>query len=300
MSPEQSLGSSQLDARSDEYALACVLYEMLAGDPPFTGSNAMAVVARHSMDPVPRLRTARGTIPETVEAAVERALAKVPADRFPTVQQFVAAATGTGAATATGGAARRTPRVPRRGLVRGLALGLAAVVVGAALWGAWKRWGGGSGPAGPSLVAVLPFEVAGPSSLEWLENDLPEVLSLEFTGVGGPRAIDRHAVQAAWTGSTDIDPRRRYEHLARTLGTDRILAGRIIAEPTGLHAVAAMLDAGTADTIATAEARGSAEAFVALAESLAVGLLVRQAGEGSRLRSVLSSSPPPSGPGWMA
>ncbi len=83
MSPEQAAASKELDGRSDLYAMGCVLYEMLAGHPPFLGATAQQILARHAMDPVPSLRTVRGTVPEAIERCVLRALAKVPADRFP-------------------------------------------------------------------------------------------------------------------------------------------------------------------------------------------------------------------------
>lgn len=91
MSPEQAVASLQLDGRSDMYSLACVLFEMLAGDPPFAGSARQAILARKSLDSAPRLRTVRETVPVAVEAAVARALERVPADRFRTMRQFVAA-----------------------------------------------------------------------------------------------------------------------------------------------------------------------------------------------------------------
>jgi serine/threonine-protein kinase len=94
MSPEQAAGSQQVDARSDLYSLACVLYEMLSGGPPFRGSTAQAVIARHLVDPVPPIRTVRGTVPESVEAATLSALAKSKADRFATVQEFIEALEG--------------------------------------------------------------------------------------------------------------------------------------------------------------------------------------------------------------
>jgi len=95
MSPEQAAGARDLDGRSDVYALGCVLYEMLAGEPPFTGPSAQAILARQSLDPVPRLRTVRETVPEALEAAVMRALAKTPADRFNPVALFTEALRGT-------------------------------------------------------------------------------------------------------------------------------------------------------------------------------------------------------------
>src|SRR5438034_2652226 len=83
MSPEQATGAMQLDGRSDVYSLGCVLYEMLAGHPPFLGTTAQEILARHALDPVPPLRTIRPELPQAVEHAVRKALAKSPADRFP-------------------------------------------------------------------------------------------------------------------------------------------------------------------------------------------------------------------------
>jgi serine/threonine protein kinase/membrane-associated phospholipid phosphatase len=91
MSPEQVSEGAQVDGRSDLYSLGCVLYEMLAGQPPFTGATPQVIMARHALDPVPPLRTVRGTVPESVERAVARSLAKVPADRFTSGEQLILA-----------------------------------------------------------------------------------------------------------------------------------------------------------------------------------------------------------------
>ena len=90
MSPEQA-SAEAVDARSDVYSLGCVTYEMLAGNPPFSGPTAMVVLARHALDPVPPLRTARPGVPAHVAAAVEKSLEKVPADRFATAAELVRA-----------------------------------------------------------------------------------------------------------------------------------------------------------------------------------------------------------------
>ena len=88
MSPEQSLGSDHVDARSDIYSLGCVLYELLIGQPPFTGPNSMAIMARHSMEVVPSLQVVRSSVPDEVEDTVMQALEKTPADRFQTMKEF--------------------------------------------------------------------------------------------------------------------------------------------------------------------------------------------------------------------
>ena len=138
MSPEQVTAEGKLDGRSDQYSLACVLYEMLAGEPPFTAPTGQAVVAQIlAVDPSP-LGERRRTVPAGVAAAVHRALEKIPADRFDTAGDFEEALT-TGEywtpVEARGAGAPSSPQSPT--LVRTLAAAL--VVVGAlAVWG-WLR-----------------------------------------------------------------------------------------------------------------------------------------------------------------
>src|SRR6476661_6604787 len=91
MSPEQAGGEREVDARADQYSLACLLYELLAGQPPFTGPDAIAVISRQVLDPVPPITTVRPGVPMAMRRAIERALAKVAADRYPAVPDFLAA-----------------------------------------------------------------------------------------------------------------------------------------------------------------------------------------------------------------
>jgi len=98
MSPEQGAGERALDGRSDVYSLGCVLYEMLAGEPPFTGPTVQAIIAKRFTDPVPSARRLRETVSLPMDRAIAKALARAPADRFATTHQFAEALrTSTGA-----------------------------------------------------------------------------------------------------------------------------------------------------------------------------------------------------------
>ena len=88
MSPEQASAERDLDGRSDQYSLACVLFEMLSGQPPFAGSSARATMARHAIEPPPLIRSLRPTVPVALDLALQRALAKDPASRFATMADF--------------------------------------------------------------------------------------------------------------------------------------------------------------------------------------------------------------------
>jgi serine/threonine-protein kinase len=88
MSPEQVSGEQEIDRRSDIYSLACVVYEMLAGDPPFVASNRRAVLLKHVTDPVPPVTTVRSNVPPPMAAAITKGLAKAPADRFDSANDF--------------------------------------------------------------------------------------------------------------------------------------------------------------------------------------------------------------------
>ncbi len=91
MSPEQAMSERTVDARSDVYSLACLLYEMLAGEPPYTAPNAQALLAKQLVDPVPAVRRLRPTVPTSVDQALMKALAKAPADRFASATAFAEA-----------------------------------------------------------------------------------------------------------------------------------------------------------------------------------------------------------------
>jgi len=174
MSPEQAMGEREISPRSDLYALGCVTYEMLTGEPPFTGPTAQAIVAR-VMTEVPRaIATQRHTVPEHVEAAVLTALEKLPADRFASGADFAAALQGGVAAypssrsTAVRAVAAAPP--PRRAAALGilpwaLALGLAAL----AAWALLRR-------PSPTIHPVIRYSLTPAGDLRILDVGGPPVV----------------------------------------------------------------------------------------------------------------------------
>jgi formylglycine-generating enzyme required for sulfatase activity len=151
MSPEQACGERRIDARSDVYSLAAVLYEMLVGEPPFTGPNTQAIISRICSEPPRSIRTVRFTIPAHIDSAVASGLAKIAADRPPTARAFVERLSRPEATTVVDSRRRR----------RMIAAGVGAVVLAIAIvvglmWGGPKR-----ARAGMALVAGGTFHLFG-------------------------------------------------------------------------------------------------------------------------------------------
>ncbi len=210
MAPEQSVGEV-VGSTVDLYSLGCVLYEMLAGEPPFTGKNAVAIMARHAMEQVPSIRIVRQTVPEEVEEAIFRVMAKVPADRPQSAAAFTElmgaplGATSTMKARATAQYRRPTPNVgvpvaqgrPRWWNPVGFAALLLVVAGGA--FGVWSTLSGrrvsAAGPEARRLAVLYFQDVSRDSSLRVLADGLTEELIRTLSSSSSITVISRTGVE---------------------------------------------------------------------------------------------------------
>ena len=199
MSPEQSAGDEPVDARSDLYSLAGVLFEMLAGAPPFAGPNTRAVIARRLTERAPSIRETRPDVPPHVAAALRRALARHSADRYESVADFAATLAGTrveeSVVTGTRPAVLPPAGPARRPVSRLIGGAVAVAVVGAAAAGIYLARGRPAAPAppaaGPRMIAVLPFKNLGDSSDRYFADGLTEEITSRLAGLSGLRVISR-------------------------------------------------------------------------------------------------------------
>ena len=217
MSPEQATGGD-VDGRSDTYSLGCVLYEMLAGEPPYTGTTPQAVIAKRFSEPVPHVSTLRESVPETVEQTITKALAKAPADRFATASQFAEALEqGAVAPTVTPGAARGR---------RGVRVAAAAVVAGAAaLGGGW--WAvAGPGAATPQIASlvVLPLDnLSGDPEQEYFVQGMHEAVIGELAQIGVLNNVISRTSAMRYT-----DTEKSIPEIARELNVDAVVEGSVL------------------------------------------------------------------------
>jgi eukaryotic-like serine/threonine-protein kinase len=279
MSPEQAMGSRDVTPESDVYSLACVVYEMLAGQPPFTGPTAMALLARHSLDSVPSLKIVRNTIPDAVEDAILRAMAKVPADRFHSATDFATALTD------DEGAARRrrdslkakaiaaetverpafeSKKTKRNALIAGAVL--TPLLIGAG-WLAMHQ--GGASPRDarlaalkPSDIAVMYFDDRSPNkSLQYLSDGLTEALIREIGQVKGLHVVSRNGVARFKSSNPGTDS------IASALNVGTIVGGTVTAAGDRLRVNIDLTDARSGNNTSIQIERTKQDAF-ALQDSL--------------------------------
>jgi eukaryotic-like serine/threonine-protein kinase len=284
MSPEQANGQ-EVDGRSDVYALGCVVYEMLAGSPPFTGPTAQAVAARHAMDRVPSLRTVRPGVSSVLEAVLLRALEKVPADRYRRVEEL-AAGLGASVNQAAGAGTVAVREAARRGSGRrwaragSIAVASVALTIGVIVGMTKLRQ-----PAVPldgNLLAVAPFDVLDPSLQLWHEG-LVDVLSRDLDGAGPIRTVPQSVGIRRWSGRADRPSAAAFG--GRT-GAGLVVYGSVVRRGGSLVSLdATVLDLQGARAPQDVEVRGDTSRMGDLADSLGVGIL-RVLGRGRPVGSV--------------
>ena len=282
MSPEQALGDAAVDARSDVYALGCVLYEMLAGEPPYTGPTPQAIMARRLSEPVRSLRTVRETVPEQLERAVMRALARVPADRFPSATAFRDALVGGPAAPdrSDGAEAQAGPRITRRRTLVATAAVVAVALVGVAIaLPRIARLRGGGPPVASTAVpgvAVLPFRTAGADPELWHEG-IVDMLSYNLEGIGQLRKIDPVTVLTGWrrmggsaSNALTADEARE---VGRRLGSRYVVTGRAVQMGADVQLIAEVQDVESGEMRGAVRVTRPADSASSLVDELTLELL---------------------------
>ncbi|MGH7616855.1 MAG: protein kinase domain-containing protein [Gemmatimonadaceae bacterium] len=230
MSPEQASGERDLDARTDVYALGAVTYEMLAGEPPVTGPSAQAMIAKLMTERPTSLRVVRDTVPQSLDDAVMRALAKTPADRFSSAREFADALTAPAVRTTA-------PTTKRTRTAAFATLGLIAVV------GAYMRVrteiARPSAPGAIRSIAVLPLDnYSSDSTQEYFAEGMTDEVTTALASISHLRVISRGSAM-------QFQGKRRppAPQIAKTLNVDAIVEGSVARSGDRVRISAQLIDA---------------------------------------------------------
>lgn len=313
MAPEQSTGD-QVGPTADIYSLGCMLYEMLAGEPPFTGPNAMAIMARHLMEQVPSVRVVRNTVPEEVEQAIFIALNKAPVDRPQTAQQFAELLGGIFGATSTMRVMRGTrsmmtpmpmtgtfgvqvpppPPLPWYKTTGGLWTGFGLAVAAAS-----AIWAFTAGPLAANKrptalteemrrVAVLFFKDESPdSSLGPVADGLTDGLIRTLSSSSSLTVISRGGIEPYRGSDVSVDS------IARALRVGMLVRGAVELEGNNRVRVAVRLDDASGVSLQSGAFSVARDSVLLLRDSLgaiAANLIRRQLGEELKLREQRAST----------
>lgn len=302
MAPEQAAGEV-VGPSADLYSLGCMLYEMLAGVPPFNGKNSMAIMAQHAMQPAPSVRVVRSAVPEEVDEAILAVLGKVPADRPQTAAQFTElmglplGATVTRRARSTGsgrrfsGADMAPPRSAWLHRPVGVATAMLVIVLAAvAVWLAVRPRRAPAMAASPNArrVAVLYFDdLSTDHSLGPLANGLTEGLMRSLGGSATLTIISRTGVEPFRGGAVSEDS------IARALRVGYLVRGNVTTEATDTIAVTVFLDDASGISIDHKKFVMPAANLAAVRDTLttvAADLIRQQLGGDIRIREQRSST----------
>jgi eukaryotic-like serine/threonine-protein kinase len=261
MSPEQAAGDKGLDARTDVYSLAAVLYEMLGGEPPFTGATTQAMLVRRLTEPAPSVRAVRPNVPESADLAIRKALSPVAADRFGTMAQFGQALAGgertvvLPAPASAGPDAAPASTTPRGGPQRRFPLATAALLLGLLIGGgalfAWRRShdNGETSDGRERRIAVLPFQNLGDSADAYFADGITDAVRGKLTALPSMRVIGSNS-SAQYRGTSKTP-----QEIGRELGVDYLLVGKVRWQKGASGAASRVQVSPELIDVATADAR---------------------------------------------
>jgi len=212
MSPEQAAGERVLDGATDIYSLGAVLYETLAGEPPYSGPTAQAIAAKMMGAEPPTVRRTRPTVPTPIDAAIRKALSPVPADRFASAAEFARA-------LEAGPAAATEARRPRLAVLAGIAVILVGVAAGLYAWR--SHVGSTTSAGGPVRLAVLPFDNLGDSADAYFADGMTDAVREKLTAVSGLEVIAPTS-SAEYRHST-----KPLADIGRELGARYLVVGKV-------------------------------------------------------------------------
>lgn len=246
MSPEQASGERDINGRSDLYALGCVAYEALAGAPPFSGPNAMAIISQHLTKPPPRLVSAREAVPEDVAAAVARLLAKDPAERFGAAAPF--------ATVLEAGARALRPRSHADAQLRAI-----------------ER----DSEARKSVCVVDFSNIANVAELDWLSGGIAETLTVDLRKIGGIRVVGsdpetrRRMAVARAAGVVDADAA---VELARSVGAGWVVWGAFQKVGDRIRLTPQFAEVASGETVSAEKIDGKVEDIFELQDRIVTRL----------------------------
>jgi TolB-like protein/Flp pilus assembly protein TadD len=223
MSPEQAAGDKGLDARTDVYSLAAVLYEMLAGQPPYVGATTQALMVKRLTEPPPSIRAVRPNVSEGMDLAIRKALAPVPADRFGSAAELARALAPT--ATTVTAAARQVPSPPatRPQRPRSAAILALGFLLGLGVLFGWLRRHGTApdDAGGVKRLAVLPFDNLGSAEDEYFADGVTDEIRGKLAGIEGLQVTASRSAAEYKKSTKDLAT------IARELGVDYLLVGKV-------------------------------------------------------------------------